>query len=348
MIPIANIYYLLSYALRHTQLLNDTELASIEGGKPEDLLGLLLSRFVDRLLKRGLDRGYISLEEALCGMRGRIDVSQTVIQVLRRNGKVACAFDELRHDILSNQIVVKTLRSLLTVSTLSNEIRTLIGATLQRFPWTSDITLTHKLFRDVVIHRNNRHYGIVIDLCRLIYVNLIADAGTEGTNRFKDFRRDEAQMGKLFEDFVREFLRSEQNCFSVLSPQIPWAISDLGEPSRSLLPRMQSDIILENTNLVRIIDTKFYRSPLSRHYEAEKIHSGNMYQIFTYVMNYAQTKRRKTVEGMLLYASAGSDIGFESRILDHRIAVETIDLTLPWNRIRSDLISRAATAVTAS
>lgn len=348
MIPITNIYYLLSYALRHTQLLSEKELASIEGGKPEDLLGLLLSRVVDRLLKRGVDRGYIGLEEDLRGPRGRMDVSQTVVRGLRRSGKIACNFDEMRHDIVPNRIVAKTLRSLMTVPTLSPDIRAMIGITLRRFPRVSDISLTHKLFQDVIIHRNNRHYGIVIDLCRLIYINLIADGDDDGTNRFKDFRRDEAQMGKLFEDFVREFLRLEQDDFSVSSPQIPWAISDSADGSQALLPRMQSDMILENPELVRIIDTKFYADPLTHYFDSEKLHSHNMYQILTYVMNFANREHRRPVEGMLFYAAVGDEVRFDSRILDHRITVETIDLTLPWERIWSDLLSKTATAATVS
>jgi hypothetical protein len=48
-----------------------------------------------------------------------------------------------------------------------------------------------------IIHRNNRFYGFLLDICRLVWLNLLPNEQT-GTWTFRDFFRDNArQMGHL-------------------------------------------------------------------------------------------------------------------------------------------------------
>src|SRR6185312_6818529 len=77
-IPIENIYYLLSYAW---DVLEERELANVtvEGTmRLQDLLARVLVGGVTHLLKRGLDRTYLSREEEIAGVRGRLLVGRSI------------------------------------------------------------------------------------------------------------------------------------------------------------------------------------------------------------------------------------------------------------------------------
>jgi hypothetical protein len=210
-----------------------------------------------------------------------------------------------------------------------------------RFPHVSPLRITAADFCGIMIHRNNRFYRFLLDVCRLIHENLISDERAPGALRFRDFREDEAKMHKLFEDFVRNFLKAEQSEFKVHSPKISWNVSDTDDYSRSFLPDMQTDIVLENEKLVRIIDTKFYSKPLAGHYDVRKLHSQHLYQLQSCVHNWPHPDRsaRRDVDGLLLYAATDATFRLRYRILGRPIAAMTLALDAEWAEVRESLLS---------
>ncbi len=60
-----------------------------------------------------------------------------------------------------------------------------------------------------------------------------------------------------------------------------------------MLPVMRSDIMLRYKDKCLIIDAKFYKNTLHNYYDTKKIHSTNLYQIFTYVKNQQLNLKRK-------------------------------------------------------
>ncbi len=48
---------------------------------------------------------------------------------------------------------------------------------------------------------------------------------------------------------------------------------------------MQTDIMLSHAGRTLIIDAKYYEHSLQQLYDSYSVHSGNLYQIFTYVKN---------------------------------------------------------------
>jgi 5-methylcytosine-specific restriction enzyme subunit McrC len=71
---------------------------------------------------------------------------------------------------------------------------------------------------------------------------------------------------------------------------------------------MVTDISIQWPDRYLIIDTKFYKQALQRHYEKESIHSNNLYQIFSYLRNFAQQNPEyENCEGMLLYPTVETE-----------------------------------------
>ena len=93
---------------------------------------------------------------------------------------------------------------------------------------------------------------------------------------------DEQRMCRLYEKFILEYYRKEFPQLSVNASQISWALDDgAGE----MLPVMQTDIMLSQGSKILIIDAKYYSHITQVQYDTRSLHSGNLYQIFTYVKN---------------------------------------------------------------
>ena len=108
-----------------------------------------------------------------------------------------------------------------------------------------------------------------------------------------------------------------------------------------MLPVMQSDITLSKGNKVLIIDAKYYSHTMQTQYEVHKIHSGNLYQIFTYVKNKDASYRdhEHQVSGMLLYAATDEDIQPSQtyQMSGNQIEIKTLDLDTDFECIRKQL-----------
>jgi 5-methylcytosine-specific restriction enzyme subunit McrC len=69
-IPIENIYYLFCYAWDRFPEGKAIDVGRIKSPKIWDLLASVLVRGINRLIRRGLDRGYTEIEEDISAVRG--------------------------------------------------------------------------------------------------------------------------------------------------------------------------------------------------------------------------------------------------------------------------------------
>lgn len=126
--------------------------------------------------------------------------------------------------------------------------------------------------------------------------------------------------------------------------QIPW---QLDNEENSMLPVMQSDIMLQSGEKVLIIDAKYYEHSTQVQFDKHTLHSGNLYQIFTYVKNkeYELREKNHTVSGMLLYAKTDEEIYPNNvyQMSGNQITVRTLDLNLPFDEIAGQLNTIAKT-----
>src|SRR5690606_31495328 len=99
-IPVQNIYYLLCYAWDHVQEARRIQTGGETFAGMADMLGHVLSGVVAGLLKAGLDRSYVEHAGAIPGIRGKLDVSETVQRHLPWTGRTYCHFDEFSPDVL--------------------------------------------------------------------------------------------------------------------------------------------------------------------------------------------------------------------------------------------------------
>ncbi len=339
-IPITNLYYLLAYAWDHK--LSEADVVAIDADSCPDLNNLfarILGNAVHHLLRRGLDRSYVPFEEETPRIRGRIDFSASEKAQSRTRGKLVCVFDELSPDVLHNQILKATLRVLRDDKRVRADSRKRLGQSLEVFHEIRDLRVTPRHFHRVQLHRNNRAYRFILNVCELIHFSLLPEKSASGGRRFRDFTRDEKVMAKIFEDFVRNFAIRHLSGATVSALQINWRASDFGEGSSAMLPRMITDVTVAWPERKLILDCKYYQEALVCRYDALRFRSGNLYQLNAYLTNKAADPGWENVEGMLLYPSNGYHFDHVFKLHGrHQIRVSTLDLKKPWTIIHSDLL----------
>src|SRR4051794_1628898 len=93
-IPIHNIYYLLCYAWNRFEEGRAVEVGATECPDLFNLFARVIINGTKRLLRRGLDRGYVPVAEDTTCLRGRVLFGETLNRMLHEQAKAHCGFDE--------------------------------------------------------------------------------------------------------------------------------------------------------------------------------------------------------------------------------------------------------------
>ena len=338
-VPVRNIYYLLCYAWDRLPWLDRIDVGSVPGDRIENLLGKAMTEGVAHLLRQGLDRGYVDLDEEGRRFRGKLLLTETLSRVLLPSGRVACRTDTLTHDVPHNRVVKAAMRALIAIPGLDPKLRLALGEHCRRMNEVVDIDLSLRAFREVQLHRNAARYAFAVHVAYLVAQGLFPEEGSGG-QRFRRFTESEQAMGRLFESFVRNFLRREQDEYQVGAPIVPWRLGSATDPDRAWLPEMRTDVMLKRAARRLVIETKYYATPYQERYGRKIIVSGHLYQLLTY-MSHLRSPDEPDPEGMLLYARVGQDYRMNYDLAGHCVMVRTLDLGQSWEGIRRDLLALA-------
>lgn len=343
-IPIRNLYYLLCYAWDVLEEKDDALVTELDGLAHVELLAKVLAVSVQRLWKRGLDRGYRTLEEETSLPHGRIDIQRTVTRQLDRVGRVACRYDELGHDVLHNQILATTARRLARLPRLARDLREEMIAVGRTLADVSTIPLRAATFTQVQLHGRLRRYRLPLHICELVHDQLVVDERTRDVH-FRDFVEDPKKMPVLFEQFVRNFYRRELNGWSVKRDDIAWDLVPLTAGASDYLPKMQTDVSLRGEGRTIILDTKFYAEAFTSHYESAKLRPAHLYQLTAYLRNIAaKGGADASAAGVLLYPEVNAIPSLQYMSEGHRLTATGVDLGADWRVIHERLLQIIATA----
>jgi 5-methylcytosine-specific restriction enzyme subunit McrC len=342
-IPIQNVYYLLCYAWGHFGERDTVDVARLDRfERMHDLFGSILAQGTFRLVRSGIDRGYREVRADLPGIKGKLAVAEMAQRALQRQGRTACIFEELSHDVLHNQLLRATLRNLLYVQDIDPKVRTEVGLAFRKLEDVSIVHINRNAFRRVQLDRSRRAYRFLMAICELLHDSMLVSEDS-GDVRFADFRDDDTRMWKLFEDFVLEFYRREQTAFAVSGQvSIPWSdASATDDVDLAHIPQMRADLLLESRDRRVILDTKYYKQALPENrFGQHKMVSGNLYQLLSYLRN------RQVVfptgprhEGILLYPVVDYPVAVDVVLEGFRIQAIGIDLAQDWRETHVDLLA---------
>ena len=337
---IKNIYYMLSYAFTPLKqsVYDDIQKESFDN--IHNLFGAILSKGIGMQLKQGLYRTYINRVEPLSVVRGKIDMPGTIRNKLEHRMCVTCDYDELSENNLLNQILKSTVLLLLRQKDVDERYKAELKKEMLYFSAVDEIELSGIRWSDIRFQRNNRTYQLLLGICQLLIEGSLITT-EKGEYHLAHFV-DEKRISRLYEKFILEYYAQEFGErikeFSSRAAQIPWQLDDGYD---ALLPVMQTDITLTYGHQILIIDAKYYRRTIQTNYGVQTLHSGNLYQIFTYVKN-KEAQLSGTgykVSGMLLYAKTDEELVPDNiyQMSGNQISVKTLDLNHEFSEIEGQL-----------
>lgn len=326
---------MLTYAFQVLKQSNYNEIAAEEFENVHDLFAAILAKGIAQQLKQGLYREYISECENFSVMRGKLEIWGTIKNKLQRKQMLSCEYDELSVNNMFNQILKTTASVLLQHSSVSAEYRTALKRVMLFFDGVDMIDPIGIQWNRLRYQRSNHSYKMLLNICYFVLDGLLLSTD-KGEYKMATFL-DEQRMSRLFEKFVMEYYRYHHPELRTTASQVSWNL-DYGVID--FLPIMQTDITLRNTERTLIIDTKYYSHTMQVHsqYDSRKIHSTNLYQIFTYVKN-QDVGNSGNVAGLLLYAKTEESItpDCDFQMSGNKISVKTLDLNTAFPDIAAQL-----------
>lgn len=332
---IQNIYYMLTYAFQELKRNNYEEIAGEDFDNILQLFAEILAKGIACQLKQGIYRSYITRNNSLPTLRGKLDIGQTIQNKLCRKQQIACEFDELSENNIYNQIIKTTVLFLIKEETVKKGQKKRLKDLMTFFSNVSTINLANIKWNILKFDRNNKSYQMLLYLCYFISESILM---TTESGKYKMRTFTDEHLCRLFEKFVLEYYKKEHPEYHAQAAQISWNI-DKEVSTTNILPIMQTDIQLTLNDRVLIIDTKYYSHTMQIQFDKATIHSNNLYQIHTYVTN-KDKKHKGNVDGMLLYAKTDEEItpNGNMKLRDgNNIYFRTLDLNVSFAEIKEQL-----------
>jgi 5-methylcytosine-specific restriction enzyme subunit McrC len=338
---------MLAYAWNRIEYTKRIEVGDeLDGPDTPSFFAKVLCEGCHQLFRRGLDRAYIPLTDELLGLRGKILVGETLRRDLLRRGRTISSFDELQYDALHNRLLKAVLVRLGKSSGLPPAIQKLVSNTIGTFDdyGVSTSRPTRAAFKQVQLHRNNAFYSFLLQIAEFVVSHAFPDERGLGRS-FAQMIVDDARLERIFETFVRNFYRAEQSVYSLRdgTERIEWDVNEPASPSdEPYLPGMYPDMTLRSDTKTIMIDAKWYQSTFGTSHvsDRKKIHSSNLYQLFSYLKNLERKGGADAkAEGILLYPQVDEAVSLRYKVQGHMVRICTIDLNQPWLRIERSLLN---------
>ena len=163
MIPIQNVYYMLSYAF---QVLNEQgykSLATEEFNNTAELCAAILAKGISNQIKRGLGREYLSQTEPLSTLRGKIDITESIKTQSLLKQQLVCSYDEFSVNSYMNRVIKSTVELLLR-SDISKARKKDLRKLMVFFSEVDSIDL-YNINWHMQYNRNNQTYQMIISIC---------------------------------------------------------------------------------------------------------------------------------------------------------------------------------------
>ena len=309
-IPLDRLLFLISYAIDPRRWMT----FDFDFGERESLLEAIIPGFVAqtrKALQRGLLQGYISVEDSLATVRGRIRFDD---QLRDRYGifpPVEVRYDEFTEDIIENRLIKAALARLGRMRIRSAEVRRSLRAFDAALANVSLVEYAPSQLPAINWTRLNEHYRPAVELARLV-LRATSFEVSHGRVRSTSFLVD---MNQVFEDFVVIALRESLGLSEREFPQGSRGQSvhlDLGR-----LIGLQPDISWwQGRECLFVGDVKYKRV------DHRGVKHADIYQLLAY------TIATDLPGGLLIYAAGESpEAVHEIRHLGKRLQVVPLDLS---------------------
>ena len=280
-----------------------------------DVLALALNAAARRAFGRGLLRGYLTEEEALHTVRGRIRFDE---QIRRRYGiplPVELRFDEYTEDILANRLVKAAAARLGRMTLRSPDARRGLGWIAAILENVSLLEFRRRRVPEVRFDRLNEHYRHVVGLARLILLHSEFES-QRGDVRASGFL---VNMNDLFQEFLTQALReSLRVSANTLRSEVTVPLDEKN------LVKLRPDLSWWEGGVCKFVGDAKYKN-----ITGESAPNADLYQLLAYAT------ALDLPGGLLIYAKGEAKLAsYKVLHTDKWLEVAEVDLSKPLDTIR--------------
>ncbi len=344
-IPIRNLWHMLLYAWNEVPLKHEWAWQAVENAPTLDaLLASVLVKLMQQRLRIGLARDYVEEEQALHGLRGRINFVESLKNLSVERGQMICEFQGYSANSQKNQIVRSTVARLVKVGQFGpqtdsvKELQQKLRRLLRDLDGIDFIELTPELIRRQSLARNDHDYRLMLAICDLIVQRTMPNGpGAEAIVPVID--RAELVLYNVYERFVANFYRLHLKGWEVSAQKrLDWHARN----SNERLPLMIPDLVLQenSSNRMMILDTKFTaRSLVEKKWGKSEFDSSHLYQLYAYLKSQEHlSEAHRNAVGILLYPAVQGQLSERIELQDHVMRIESVDLAAPWQEVERRLM----------
>ncbi|MCA8938174.1 MAG: hypothetical protein KDB07_00070 [Planctomycetes bacterium] len=287
-------------------------------------LAEVFSKRLSTAIRRGLNKTYAPRHQWVAGVRGRIDIATLARRPDLAIGRLPCEFEELSHSTPANRVIAlaclrrrQELRKEGSSHSISKSIelaglQSRLPEPLEAYKQIDFVTLAQR--------QSSYLYQVLLFFSRLILRPLRLDDGD------KEFETpDKMQQGTLFERFLIKWFIERKIKASIGkygARQHAW-----NESPSDFLPNLKTDVEVHFDDRIVVLDAKCYKNVFTNNHNKWKLHSGNLFQMYSY-MSRVQALTTKHVSGGLIYShSPNIDNPSEA---PSRVQLAEFELTLDY------------------
>lgn len=313
-LSIDRVFFLLGYAHKVRFAAQTTTLAGREG-----IVDAFVAAFLDalqRALRRGLPMSYVSREETLPTIRGRIRFAEQLRRHYDLPLPIEVGYDDYTIDTEANRLVKAALRRIERLRLRSARLRRRGAEALASFDGVADVAFDPRRLPTFNYTRLDDRYRPVLELAALLVRNTSVELhpGAASTSSIL------FDMNDVFEDFVFAAIGDELR--GILPPAYRWQQGKSIALDEERRVRPEPDLSLwHGSRCVFVGDAKYK--------ETEQGEIGDIYQLLAYC------SATGLDEGVLLYAEKPSGPSVHRVVRSGpRLRVETVDVTAPLDQVR--------------
>ena len=284
-----------------------------------DILAKVYSKKLLNELQKGLYREYVSKEEALSIIKGKILISKSIKENTINKNKMNCKYDEFTEDNLFNAILKRAINVIL-FSIKNDDVKKELNIINNLFNDVSDIYISNNIILNYKLNRMNNRFLECFTLAKLILLNSSMDKSLGKENGFSIL----FEMNYLYEEYIEVLLKEAFNDTNISintqekSRYLLW--NTLKERNEIAL---KPDIVIYKDNKPKIIiDTKWKSSSINNR---EIYSQSDIYQMYAYITTYTECE-----ECILLYPKfediSHSHWKLNQNIGDKKILISEISL----------------------
>jgi len=245
-----------------------------------EIFVLMFLEELGHIVKSGLKSQYVSEEENLSVLKGKIKWSEHLRRNLVHKERVFVEYDEFSTNRPENRILKKTIQFL-----AKKEFSNTTSLHLRQYEFIFDeipesLTIAND-FSLCAKNRTTKSYENILPWCRIFLQNE-SFQNTSGSN---DVYALLFPMEKVFECYVADLIKKNNSGWSVkLQAGSKYLVEN---PGKFLL---RPDIIIEKNGEKIIVDTKWKLIDLADETNNYKISQADLYQMFAYAKKYDSKK----------------------------------------------------------